>query len=153
MIIALRSLFFAKALKKDCRGVVAVEFAITCPILVVLLVGIIEVTNLMMCERRVLNVASTVGDLIAQGTDISSSEMNDIILGGRYVMKPFDENNLTIGVVSVRYNDTTGAAYLGWGSTASYNSGSVSNPTTKAAGLGQAGESVIIVTVTYTFSL
>ena len=57
---------------------------------------------------------------------------------------------MTIGVVSVRYNDSTGVAYEDW--TSSYNGGTVSNATTQASSLGNAGESVIVVGISFTYT-
>lgn len=80
---------------------------------------------------------------------MSSSELSTIFQASRYVIDPLDDTNLTLGVVSVRYNDD-GDPSTDWND--NYNGGSVSNPTTLAAGLGAAGESVIIVTATYEYT-
>jgi len=137
-------------LRKDKRGVAAVEFALAAPLLLVLLCGIIELSNFMMAARRVSSAAHTAADLISQETDITSAELSELFQASRKVIEPFDEGLLTIGAASVRFDDGTGDPTLDW--TGSYNGGSVSNPLTTATGMGAAGESVLIVTSTYAYT-
>lgn len=139
-----------RRLAQDERGAAAVEFALIAPVMLLLLSGIIELSNYLSTERRILEAASVTADLIGQSTDLTTSDLNDIYQAAIQVMAPYSTSSLKIGVASVRYNDTTGVPYSGW--TSSYNSGAVSNATTQATGLGAAGESIIIVTVGYTFT-
>ncbi|MEO5337546.1 MAG: pilus assembly protein [Magnetospirillum sp. WYHS-4] len=134
----------------DRRGAAAIEFALIAPVMITLLAGIMELSYFLMAERRVVESSHAVADLIGQGTDLSAAEVDDILYAARQIMTPFPDSALKIGVASVTYDATTGAPSLAW--TANYNSGSVSNPTTKATGKGQAGESVIIVTSSYTYT-
>jgi len=143
-------LFVLKNLREDCRGVVAIEFALMAPVLVIMLLGVTELNNYMMAARKVGQAAFTAADLISQETDISSSELSELFQASRLVMHPLDDTNLTLGAASVRYDDDTGDPTVDW--TDTYNGGSVSNPTTVATGMGSAGESVIIVTATYNYS-
>ena len=135
---------------KDRRGVAAIEFAMIAPVMVVMLTGIVEVSYLMMAERRVSGAAHATADLISQETDLTSAELSEIFVVASLIMDPFDNAGLTLGAVSVRYDDSTGDPAEDW--TGSYNSGSVSSATTLATGLGSAGESVIIVTASYTYT-
>jgi len=132
------------------RGAVAIEAALILPVMVVMLTGLIELSYLMMAERRVSGAAHSTADLIAQETDVTSTDLSDIFSAAALIMAPFDTANLTIGVSSVRFDDTTGNPSQDWSS--AYNAGTVSNPTTLATGMGEAGSSVIIVTATYTYT-
>jgi len=134
----------------NARGVVALEFALILPVMVVMLTGLIELSYLMMAERRVSGAAHSTADLIAQETDITTTDLNDIFSAASLIMAPFSTANLTIGVSSVRFDDTNGNPSQDW--SGAYNSGSVSNPTTLATGMGEAGSSVIIVTASYTYT-
>jgi len=124
-------------------GAVAIEFALILPVMVVMLTGLIELSYLMMAERRVSGAAHSTADLISQETDVTSTTLDDIFAAAALIMAPFDTANLTIGVSSVRFDDSTGNPFQDWSS--AYNSGSVSNPTTLATGMGEAGSSVIRV--------
>ncbi len=134
----------------DNRGVAAVEFALIAPVMIVMLTGIIEISNFMAAQRRAVEAAHVCADLISQESDVSDSDLSDIVSASRYVMTPFDDSDLKVGVSSVRFDDSTGAAYVDW--TYSHNSGSVDDATTLADGLGDAGESVIIVSAEYDYT-
>jgi Flp pilus assembly protein TadG len=78
-------------------GVAAVEFAFILPIMLLLFMGAVELSQAVTVDRRVSQVASTTSDLVArkesnisQGTDI-----NDILKVGSYLLAPFkvDTNN------------------------------------------------------------
>ncbi len=139
-----------KNFRNDCHGVAAIEFALTAPFMALLLIGVVELTNYITAIRKVGAAAHTAADLIAQETDISTSDLSTIFQASRYVIDPLNDANLTLGAASVRYDVDTGDPEEDW--TGNYNSGSVSNSTTQATGLGSAGESVIIVTATYAYT-
>ncbi|MEG3617952.1 TadE/TadG family type IV pilus assembly protein [Magnetovibrio sp. PR-2] len=141
---------FFKRFWSDNRGVAAIEFALTAPFMCVVLLGVAELNNYMTAARKTAAAAFTAADLIAQETDITSSNLSELLLASRKVIHPLDDTNLTLGVSSVRFDDTTGDPSVDW--TGNYNSGSVSGATTLATGMGDAGESVIIVTAHYTYT-
>lgn len=140
---------FARALRHD-GGIAATEFALILPVLLLVLMGTIELTNAMTAKRKLLNATQSAADLIGQETDITSTEFDTIYLAARLTMSPVDVTNMTIGVASVRYDDTTGAPTLDW--TDSYGGGTVTDPLTKAVGHGEAGASIIIVSATNVYS-
>ena len=144
----MRNIF--KRFWSDCRGIAAVEFALTAPLMCVVLLGVAELNNYMTAARKTAAAAFTAADLVAQETDITSSELSELLQASRKVIHPLSDSNITIGVSSVRYDDTTGNPSVDW--TGNYNGGSVSNATTLATGMGSAGESVIIVTATYSYT-
>lgn len=131
-------------------GIAAVEFALVLPVLLLVLMGVIELSNVMMAERKLLNAMQSTADLIGQKTDITHTDLNDIFYAARLTMNPLDTTALTIGVASVRFDDSTGDPTLDWSS--SWNGGSVQNPTTLAVGRGEAGASIIIVSGAYSYS-
>lgn len=132
------------------RGVAAVEFALVLPVLLLILMGVIELSNVMMVERKLLNAMQSAADLIGQDTDITDAELDDIFFAAQLTMNPYDTSNLTIGVASVRFDDTTGNPTLDWSE--GWNGGSVTNPTTLAAGRGEAGASIVIVSGVYSYT-
>ena len=139
-----------KGLKCHDGGVAAVEFALVLPVLLLILMGVIELSNVMMVERKLLNSMQSVADLIGQKTDITTADLTDIYVAGQLTMNPYDTANLTIGVASVRFDDTSGDPTLDWSD--GWNGGSVTNPTTLAVGRGEAGASIVIVSGVYTYT-
>lgn len=135
--------------KRD-DGVAAMEFALVLPVLLIILMGTIEFSNVLMVERKLLNAMQSVADLIGKETDVSDADLDEIFYAAQLVMYPYASSNMTIGVASVRYDDDTGTPTLDWSD--SWNGGSVQNPTTLAAGRGSAGESIIIVSGSYAYT-
>ena len=140
---------FLKKLIGDGRGAAAVEFALLLPLMMVLLTGIIELTNLMMAQRKMLNTVHTIGDLIAQETELTSADLNDIFSAGALILAPFPDDSFAIGVASVVF-DSSAVASVDW--TSSLNSGVVINPTSSVASLAVADESVIMISGSYSYT-
>lgn len=131
-------------------GVVATEFALIVPFLLLVLLGVMELTNALMVQRKLLNATQTTADLIGQQTNVTSSDLSTIYLGAAFALSPYDTSKFSLGVASVRFDDTTGDPVLDW--TDSYNGGSVFDPLGKATGRGKAGDSIIIVSGVYNYS-
>jgi Flp pilus assembly protein TadG len=58
---------------RDRRGVSAVEFALIAPVLVIFYCGMAELTQAMMAQRRVSNIASSIGDVVAQNAQLTDA--------------------------------------------------------------------------------
>lgn len=140
-----------RRLAKDRRGVSAVEFALIAPVMIFLYYGLAELTMGMMAERRASHAASTIGDLAAQDTQITSVEMTDIFKVGTAMMAPFATTSLKMRVTSVKA-DAGGSPKVVWsqaqGMTALGNGGVVAG---FPSGLIAAGESVVMSEVTYSY--
>jgi len=132
------------------RAIAATEFALVLPFLLLLLMGIIEFSNVMTIERKLLNSMQSAADLIGQATDVSDADLTEIYAAARLTMSPHSTTPMTIGIASVRFDATTGAPTLDWSS--GWNGGSVVNPTTLATGHGEAGASIIIISGVYTYT-
>lgn len=132
------------------HGIAATEFAMVLPFLLMLLMGIIEFSNVMTVERKLLNAMQTAADLIGQKTDVSDADLAEIYTAAQLTMSPYSTVPLTIGIASVRFDDSTGDPTLDWSN--GWNGGSVVNPTTLATGHGEAGASIIIVSGVYTYT-
>lgn len=150
MITALAPSRLLKRFKRDARGVAAVEFALMAPVLLLILMGVIELTNALSAKRKLMAAVQTTADLISQQTSVTSADLELYLLGGQLALSPYPSSRLSLGVASVRYDDTTGNPTLDW--TDSYNGGAVDNPETRAQGYGDPGDSLIIVTGTYSYS-
>ncbi|MFP6744553.1 MAG: TadE/TadG family type IV pilus assembly protein [Alphaproteobacteria bacterium] len=135
---------------KNLRGVVAIEFALIVPVMLIILTGIIELSNYMMAARRVTGAAYAAADLISQETDLNIAGFIEILEVTQLIMAPFDTTKLSFGVASVRYDDDTGEADLKW--EARINGGTVDEAESLASGLGDAGESVIIVSTKFAYT-
>jgi Flp pilus assembly protein TadG len=70
-------------------GIAAVEFSLILPILVVLWIGGVEVTQALSVDRRLNNLASALGDLSARTKVLSHAEVDNIFDIGPGAMFPF----------------------------------------------------------------
>ena len=137
-------------LRRDHRGVSAVEFALIAPALIAFYFGLAEFTQAMMAERRASHVAASMGDLVAQSTQISDTTLTDIFTIGTTIMSPFPTTPLKMRLTSVTAN-SSGTPKVDWskgsGLTALTNGATVTLPT----GLVTANQSVIMSEVTYVY--
>jgi Flp pilus assembly protein TadG len=137
---------------RDRRGAAAVEFAFVAPLMILLYCGIAELTQGMMADRRTSHVASIIGDLVAQDTQVNQTEMNDVFNVGKAVIAPFPTSTLAMRITSVRA-DAGGTPRVIWSQTSGAMTalgagGAVTVPT----GLLAANESVIMAEATYVYS-
>jgi Flp pilus assembly protein TadG len=96
------------------KGTAAVEFALIAPILIVLYLGLAELTLGMMAGRRAGHLAATVGDLTAQSESLTTANINDIFDIGASMLSPFPAGaNLKIRISSVTM-DASGQARVDW---------------------------------------
>jgi Flp pilus assembly protein TadG len=138
---------------RDRRGAAAVEFAFVAPMMILLYYGMAELTQGMMADRRASHVASIIGDLVAQDTQVNQTEMNDVFNVGRALVAPFPTAPLSMRITSIRA-DAGGTPRVVWSQVSGSMSalgagGSVAGVPT---GLMAANESVIMAEATYVYT-
>jgi Flp pilus assembly protein TadG len=75
--------------RADSSGVAAIEFAFVVPVMFVMFVGAVELSQAVTVDRRVTQSASSVADLVARKeTKITPAEIADIMRIGGYVVAP-----------------------------------------------------------------
>jgi Flp pilus assembly protein TadG len=137
---------------RDPRGVAAVEFAIILPLMLVMFMGSVEVTNLLTADRRTTTVASTLADLVARDDTITTTEMNDIFEAGAAIMEGMPSAAMKMRVTSII--ETNGQAKVGW--SRAKNDAPLTKGSTISglpAGLLQTNGSVIRAEVTLPYEL
>ena len=137
-------------LAQDRSGNATIDFAFLLPIMLMLFIGVVEVTNLLRLDRKVVDSAQTVADLITQQRDVSTAQVTDILRAAELVLEPFPAANHNVGIAAVRFNVDTGAPELDWEQ--SKNGGAVTDALTLAQNMGPPGEGVVIVRVAYSYS-
>jgi Flp pilus assembly protein TadG len=93
-------------LRRDRRGVSAVEFALIAPVMIGLYFGLTEFSQGFMAQKRMNHVAAVVGDLVGQVNTLTASDLDGILKVGDLVMAPYPVESLKLRVSSViRQND------------------------------------------------
>lgn len=98
------------------NGAAAVEFALILPILIVLYLGSVELTNALTANRKMSQVASTVGDLVTQYRNLDAATLNDIFTASEAIMTPYTDSGLTISIAGIAV-DADGVATTDWSRT------------------------------------
>jgi len=104
---------FLKRWLDDERGVSAIEFAMILPLLLLLFLGSVDVSQGISADRKLTNTAKTVADLVSRTTSVTAADVNDIFTAGAAVMAPFSAANLKLIVSSVQI-DKDGNATVDW---------------------------------------
>jgi Flp pilus assembly protein TadG len=146
---------------RACLGVagnVAVEFALTLPVLMLLMLGSAEMARFVILHQKVDRVAVTTSDLVSRAETIKESELDDIFAAAEFVAQPFDLPSLGIVIVSAITNEDGSGARVAWqrsgGGFASHTSqiGTQGGAATLSADFEvREGETAIIAEVFYDF--
>ncbi len=141
------------AVLRDCRATVAIEFGFALPLLCMMTFSLYEVTQGVICYMKVVDVAHTVADLVAQAptTGIGNVEFDNYYIAGQLVMTPSTGANLGFAVANVYYDATGANPRVGW-QIQRGGAAALTNATTFVNGLGWANGASIVVKATYTFS-
>ncbi|MEL6661893.1 MAG: TadE/TadG family type IV pilus assembly protein [Pseudomonadota bacterium] len=139
-------------LRRDRKGVSAVEFALIAPILVCFYFGCVEISTMMITDRKVTSTAASVGDLVARLPSIDTAEMNNIFNSSVINMAPNDFVDTRIRVTSIEYASDGVTPVVGWSrSTANWTAHADGATMTVPAGIIPAGGSVILTEVEFDY--
>lgn len=103
-----------KSFGRDQRGVSAVEFAFIAPLMILIYVGLVQLCQALLTERRASHAAASVADLITQDQSVSSTEIQDIFTIGNSIMAPLSAASLKLCAASITSDATTGALKVAW---------------------------------------
>jgi len=104
---------FPLRLWRDRRAVSATEFALILPFMLIILIGMVEVSGALDADRKVSRIANSITDLVAQAQTVTSSELKNIAdLGGK-ILAPYPDTDLEVIIASVSFNED-GDASVDW---------------------------------------
>lgn len=134
------------------KGLAALEFALLFPVMLVLFCSVVEMGNFLTVGRKIAQAAQNCADLITQEKSIDNAKFDDVTQAIRLVMEPYPSTTLAFRVTSVVYNVPTGAASVAWQKNVGTIPAGGPAPTVSATGLGLAGESVVLVNLSYQYT-
>ncbi len=95
----------ARQYTRDERGVSAVEFALIAPLMLLIYFGSIELSFLMLAERKTTAAAATLGDLTARSAIVTDQDLLEIVEATRLVFEPFDNLEARMRISSLEEDD------------------------------------------------
>jgi Flp pilus assembly protein TadG len=138
-------------------GLAAVEFALILPIMVVLWIGGVEVTQALSVDRKLNNLASAVGDLTARRKKLSVAQVGEIFDIAPGAMFPYSTTGLQMRLTAVAI-DSDGDATVDWSqanaATTPYSVGDDMNALVPAnlRTAGGSSSQIIMAEVSYTYT-
>lgn len=149
----------ARRLRADKGGVAAVEFALIVPIMFLMFIGAVELSQAITVDRRVTQVASSAADLVARAEkQISQNEIGDILKVGGYVLEPYSQSPLTIVLRNVTSSPANAAiAKQSWtctyqGAGATQTCACANTSFSLPPNLVSTNDSVVVAEATYTYT-
>lgn len=101
------------ALWRDRHGVSATEFALILPFMLILLIGITELSGAINADRKVSRIANSTTDLVSQAQTLSTDELDDILALGEKILDPYPDDSLKTIISSVTF-DEDGEPIVDW---------------------------------------
>ena len=135
------------------QGAILIEAAFVFPILIIMFIGLIEFGEAFAVDRKLTSAASTVSDLVAQLSQVSAADLDDIARVADEIIKPYVTAPMSMVVSSVE-TDGNGAVTVGW----SYVHGTGANAHRPGdsfllpSGLAERNSSVIVTETYYQFT-
>ncbi|MTI17165.1 pilus assembly protein [Rhodobacteraceae bacterium RKSG542] len=146
---------------RSVSGVAAVEFGLIAPVLLLLFVGSVELSNVLVQDRKVAQVTNSIGDLVGREADVTN-EMGNILDVVTLIMEPFTDNGLVLEVGQITYDsDLNPKVDWSWSKSAQGSGSCGSGPWTVGEapagislpeGIAEEGISIIIANSSYIYS-
>jgi Flp pilus assembly protein TadG len=134
------------------RGLAALEFALLFPVMFLLFCGVVEISNLLAVDRKVVQAVQSGADLVTQEKTVDGAKLADIVEAVRLVFEPYPTDGLAFRISSVAFDAGDGDPRIAWQRTVgAFAPAGSADPLASAEGLGLPGESVVIVDLAYRY--
>lgn len=95
----------ARAAGANRDGMAATEFALILPIMTTVFFGMLEVSDAMMANRRVVSAANALADLVTQEKKVTTGEVDDIFDGVTRILQPTDTSMVSMRLLSIELDE------------------------------------------------
>jgi Flp pilus assembly protein TadG len=132
-------------------GVAAIEFALILPVMLVLLIGAVQMTDYVICSQKVANLANTAADLVTQNTAHDDTAMANVWNALSAVAYPYDAGSIKAVVSGLAHGDKTGEI-VSW---SIQHGGGVQHPVNSRMivpdGISAVGTTLVVAEIAYTY--
>lgn len=94
------------ALRRDKRGVGAVEFAIVAPLLIITYLGAFELSVGFTVAGKTARAASAVADIIAQQSEVNKAFLTKVPNIAKSILEPYGNANYTLKITGIEVSST-----------------------------------------------
>lgn len=101
-----------RSFARDNRGASAIEFAFIVPLLLVMYLGTLELSQGIEANKKVSRSAAMIGDLVSQESTFTKETLDDILTIGEQILLPYYRSKPTITITGIRID--AGIATLQW---------------------------------------
>ncbi len=138
--------------RADKRGVAAIEFAFTVPVLLVVYLAGFEISQAMATYRKVSDTTVELANVAAQYTTMGCLDVTSVMNASSQIMAPYPTQNLTI-VVSEITTDNNKVATVLWSKTENCAAGlAQGSVVTLPPGLASPSTNYILVQTSYLYN-
>jgi Flp pilus assembly protein TadG len=140
---------FVKSWRDGIEAVASIEAALVFPILMTLLLGTFDMGNGILANQKAIRASQVVADLVTRNMSVSTDEVNEAVTAGSLAFTPMDDSTFGVDIVSIRFDDDNAEPEIVWRETRNM----LPNPDVldKVTALAEAGNGVVVVTVSYLF--
>lgn len=132
-------------------GLAAVEFALLLPVMITIFFGIVETSLALICRTNVVNVASTISDLVAQKGTMTDSDITNVLNAANTILYPYPTNTAKIVISSLIDTGTPTSGKVVWSDAQNGTARSAGTIVSVPSGLISSGGSVVLTEITYTY--
>jgi Flp pilus assembly protein TadG len=101
-------------LRRDTRGLGAVEFALIVPLMLAMIFGVIQISSGIAIDRKVSMVTQTTSDLVSRYKEVAEVDLDGIITIANAILTPYDSTPLKAKITQVYINPANGNACVQW---------------------------------------
>lgn len=124
------------------------EFALLFPVLIAMIMGTYDVGRALTINQKVISASQIIADLITRNQSIDAQGLEDIILAGKMALDPYDRTPIGYDIVSLQYDEDGDPEEL-WRVTDNMLPSDVAID--RAENLGEDGDGVVAVTISYVY--
>ena len=132
-------------LRRDERGVAAIEMAFLTPVLLMMFIGAVDLAGVFSADKKITQATNTIADLITQaGSKIHKGDLDGIFNAARPILDPLPESKFGIRIIGLTPSAAGGNPQKSWEYTKGGMTCSVKNYLQKAKPLMSSGNDIIV---------